>query len=329
MAEVIAIFRPTINMTLTETHLQMMISDRVGQDNAMERLPSLYYKMSQGSFREIGNSLRNFKRRRLPNALFFTANGASRYSEELWTMSLVQEKSTIFSHFGISYGRYPEVFEVFNASKIDGLNEPVFGATEVLFVHGELDGRTPKRLMDTIATRFPNNKKITLQNTGHNRLLTNEVMTGIIAFLQDSLTEDIRLNRKIRFRSPVPYKYSMADTIFAAIEKQDVTSAITLYNALYAQHSTTNDYIFDFNESAFEELYQMLEKDKKYHDVIALLKFARARFPKSSGIQRNLGEAYLLIEDPKRAEEHLKQALDLNFFDVRAQALYLKVQTLK
>ncbi|MDT7831757.1 alpha/beta fold hydrolase [Flavobacteriaceae bacterium S356] len=329
LASVISIFRPTINMTLTETHLQMMISDRVGQDHAMERLPSLYYKMSQGNYREIGNSLRNFKRRRLPNALFFTANGASGYTDKLWKESFEQETSTIFSHFGISYGRYPEIYTTFKASKIDGLNAPVYGNTEVLFINGELDGRTPQRLADTIATRFPNNKKITVQNTGHNGLLSNAIMTGVIDFLKDSLTEDVRIKRKIAFRPPVPYMYSMSDTIYKEINLHGVTAGMDLYNSLSAEHIAKNDYLFDFSENSFTQLYHRLEEANRYKDAITILKFVIAKFPKSSVIHRSLAEAYLLTEDSGKAESHLKTALDLNFFDVRSQALFLKLQNQK
>ena len=326
LANVISIFRPTINMTLTETHLQMMVSDKVGQDNAMERLPSLYYKMSQGNYREIGNNLRNFKRRRLPNALFFTVNGASRYTDELWDKSLEQEKSTIFSHFGISYGRYPEVYAAFKTSKIDGLSAPVYGNTEILFINGELDGRTPLRLTDSIANRFPNNKRITIQNTGHDRLLNNQVMAGIIEFLNDSLTKDIRIKRTITFKPPVPYTYSMPDTIYKEINLHGATAGIDLYNSLNTEHGAKNDYLFDFSERTFERLYHQLEEANRYKDAITILKFATTKFPKSHLVHRNLAEAYLSIEGFENAQTYLKTALDLNFFDVRAQALFLKLR---
>lgn len=326
LANVISFFRPTIDMTLTETHLQMMMSDRVGQDNAIERLPSIYYKMSQGNYREVGNSLRNFKRRRLPNALFFTANGAARYSDELWQESLEQEKSTIFSHFGISYGRYAEIYDTFKAFQIDGLNKPVFGATEVLFINGELDGRTPQRLTDTIANRFPNHKRIAIQNAGHNRLLNNEVMKGIIAFLNDSLVSDIRIKKTIRFRPPVPYKYSMTDTIYKEIDEQGVNAGIELYKKIYAEHHTKNDYIFDFSEDVFEALYQQLQENKAYETSIALLKFAVTKFQSDHRVYRNLGEAYLFKGDNENAKKYLRKSLDLNFFDPRTQALFLKLQ---
>jgi len=329
LAEVISIFRPTIDMTLTETHLQMMVSDKVGTDNAIERLPSLYYMMSQGNYREVGNTLRNFKRRRLPNALFFTVNGASRYTEKLWERSIAQEDSTLFSHFGISYGRYPEVFDAFGISKTEGMNNPVYGSTKTLFITGDLDGRTPKRLTDTIASRFPNSKIITMQNTGHNRLLNNAVMNAVIQFIKDSLSSNIIIDNPIRFRPPVPFQYSMVDTIYQKIHDGGIQEGMHFYEKLHTEYGQINDYIFDFSEEVFVELYDRFIEVKKYDKAIEVLSFGIRLFPNNHHIYASLGEVYSLTGRKEEAIEHLQKALDFNFFDGRSQSLLLKLRSEK
>lgn len=329
LAEVISIFRSTIDMTLTETHLQMMVSDKVGQDNAIERLPSFYFNMSNENYREAGNNLRNFKRRRLPNALFFTVNGTSRYTQKLWEQSIAQEDSSVFTHFGISYGRYPEVFDAFGVSKVTGMNNPVYGSTKTLFIAGDLDGRTPKRLTDIIAKRFPNSKIITMQNTGHNRLLNTKVMNATIQFLKDSLSSNITIHRTIRFKPPVSFQYSMVDTIYQRIHKSGTQEGILLYKKLYAEYGYVNDYIFDFSEDVFDELCDRFIEVKKYDKAIEVLSFAIEMFPDNDRILSNLGEVYSLTGRNEEAIEFLEKALQLNFFDGKSQALLLKLRNEK
>ena len=84
IGDLIAKIQPTWDMTLTDDHFQMMVSDNIGKDSWIRRFPSFYYDISKDSLRDIGNMLRNFRRRRMPNALFFTANAATGYTNERW-----------------------------------------------------------------------------------------------------------------------------------------------------------------------------------------------------------------------------------------------------
>jgi pimeloyl-ACP methyl ester carboxylesterase len=326
LGDIIVAFKPTIEMTLTDNHLQMMLSDRIGQDRTIQSLPSFYYNISKGSYREVGNNLRNFKRRRMPNALFFTVNAASGYSNERWQQSIKEGQNSIFSHFGVSYSRYPEVYKSFGVDKIKGMNDPVSGKTELLLIVGALDGRTPSNLTDDIANRFPNNHRITVQNTGHNRLLNNDIMNTMIRFLKDSLPSDTIVHRPIQFKPPVPYKYSMTDTLYQQIKERGIQEGINLYKKLYVDYHGINDYVFDFSENTFDDLYDILIEAKEYMNAIELMDFAIQRFPKNYLLYRNLGEAYTLAGNRNKALQYLKAALNLNFFDGKTQALKQKLE---
>ena len=204
LGDLVSKVRPTWNMTLTHDHLQMIISDQIGKDQWLRDFPSFYYQIGQDSCRDVGNQLRNFRRRRLPNALFFTANAATGYTNERLSLSKDQEKGSVFSHFGISYGRYPEVYAAFGVEKIKELNAAVSASTKTLLINGTLDGRTPPNFTEDVAKRFPNHTRIIVENAGHNSLIDNAIMKQMITFIKnDSLDKQIKIHRKVEFKPPV------------------------------------------------------------------------------------------------------------------------------
>jgi len=322
IADIVTAFKPTFDMFLTETHLQMMLSDKIGIDRAIARLPSVYYNISQGNYEEVGLSLRNFSRRRMPNALFFTVNGSSGYTEARWNRAQAQEEHSFFTNFGISYSRYQEVYDAFGAEKIDGMNVPVSGQTNTLLIGGTLDGRTPPNQAEDIASRFPNHQKIIVENAGHNGLLNTDIMHGIIEFMQDSLKTDLRTSQLLEFTPPVPYKYSITDTITKTIRSKGIQHGIDLYHRLYKTYNDVDDYIFEFNIYTVDDVFDTLIEEKNYDEAIALIESTSSLFPETSQTFTNLGEAYHLKGDKTNALAYLQKAMTLDFFDTEAQALY-------
>ena len=319
--DVLTTVKPTWNMKLADEHLQMIASEYIGNDRWLARYPEFYYQMKSGNYRDVGNFLRNFRRRRLPNALFFTVNGATSYATTRWELAHSQDGVGVLESFGISFGRYPVVTEAFGVEKQDGLNEPVSGNSKVLFIAGTLDGRTPPSNVDTLARRFPNSHRIMVENAGHNNLLNKEIMNGIIAFVQDSLSNDIRVHREIEFLNPVPYKYSIGDTLVQRINTSGIDDAIALYRSLEREHGETPDYIFDFGESALNTLAYRLMGENQIEEAIAILKLAIEEFPEAYNLRNSIAEAYLLVDDTTNAKANLEKAIELNYFDAYSQAM--------
>lgn len=321
MGEIVATFKSTWDMTMTDDHFQMMVSDKIGQRRWIQRMPKLYYDMSQGEYRFIGNQLRNFRRRRLPNALFFTVNAQSGYPESLWNASIAQSDSTVFSHFGISYGRYPEVYKAFGMQKIEGMNDAVYSDVPTLFISGSLDGRTPLKQADEMAKRFPNSKRIVIENAGHNDLMNNAVFDGIVRFLHDSLADNVYSNKPINFMTPVPYKYTMADTLANAIRYGNAEKAIAKYQQLYATYAEVDDYIYDLSEWPFYDLAETLFKHERYKEAVAVLHFAIKTFPEDEYLYLYLAMAYEHLGNTKNAERAARKALSINYFEGNSQVL--------
>ncbi|WP_298902560.1 alpha/beta fold hydrolase [uncultured Psychroserpens sp.] len=326
LGDIISKVRPTWDMTLTDEHLQMMVSDQIGKDQWIKDFPSFYYQISQDNCRDVGNLLRNFRRRRLPNALFFTANAASGYTDERWEMAKKHEQSSVFSHFGISYGRFPEVYNAFGVKKINNLNTPVSAPTKTLLIGGTLDGRTPPNQVEDMIKRFPNYNRIIVENAGHNGLLDNDIMNTIVAFIkEDSLKKQVVIHRKLEFKSPVPYRYAINDTIINTIKVSGVKEAIDLYQNLHNQYASVPDYIFNFSEGAIDDIYDVLANKNDYENAIEFLEFTLTVFPNSHKLYRNLGEAYYHNNDKTKAKDNLVKAIALDFFDPRTQALLAKL----
>ena len=322
----IAIFRPSWDMILTDDHLQMMVSEYIGNDTWISKYPSFYYKISKDNLREVGNQLRNFRRRRLPNALFFTANAHSSYSAERWNTAIQQDKSSYLSHFGISYGRFPEVYVAFGIDRVEGMSNPVYGKQQTLFINGTLDGRTPLVLRDSIAKRFPNHRKITLENRGHNELLDENVMKSIKLFLNDSLQQDMTFHYDVEFENPVPYQYDIDSIIRTTLEKHNPEKTVTLFNNLYEKHINDDDYIYEFKPKIFYRIASDLIKEQKFDETIFLLKSVIEKFPKDALLYDYLSLAFFNKGEYQKAKETSLKALGLNYFDGNAHVMLQNIK---
>jgi len=314
-------FKSSWEMTLTFDHFQMMIADKIGKDRAIRELPAFYHKIDQGDFSEVAHDLKDFRGRRMPNAIFFSANAASRHTQERWEQSVRESDTTLFSHFGISYGRFPEVYEAFDIPKVEGMNHPVSGQNKVLFIEGTLDGRTPAQQTSELLRRFPNHSRITIENVGHNRLLNNEVMKQMILFLKDSVVEHVKIHRPMKFEAPVPYQYALKDTLLNTIRNASAVEAVTLYKDLFTTFGASEDYDFQFGAETIDDVFDSLMEQKSYDEAIQLLEALILIIPESALLYRDIGEAYITKKDRAKAKPYLKKALEIDFFDYKTQAL--------
>ena len=326
IGNVVAYFRSSWDMTLTDDHLQMMVGDNIGKDDWIAKFPSYYYKIANDSLREVGNQLRNFRRRRLPNALFFTANVHSGYTNARWLKALEQDKTSYISHFGISYGRYPEIYKAFGVDKVEGMNQPVFSDLKTLFINGTLDGRTPINLRDTIATRFPNHLKITLENRGHNELLNNEIKDAIVLFLNDSLQNNVTLYHDLEFDNPVPYTYDITSIMLQGLEQTSASEVVKQYEKLYQEFRRVEDYVYEFKSHIFYNIASDLMDEQENDDAITLLEYAITKYPTDYLLYDYLALAYANKGEIDKAKATSIKALELNNFDGNAHVMLKKLK---
>lgn len=324
LVDLVSNFKPYFKMYMTEDHLQMMVTNDIGTDSQISGFPNFYYKIARKEEQQIGKQLREFCRRRMPNALFFTVTGASRYSEARWQEAVKQDDISMLSHFGMSYGRFPEIYEAFGIEQIPGLNDPVSATTKTLFIGGEIDGRTPPNLTDTLVKRFPNHFRIHVENAGHNSLMDSEIMAGIQQFLTDSLQQDFTVRRKIEFDNPVPYNCSITDSLLYTFEQKGMRAAIQKYESLYTSYSQVEDYIYEFKPDPIYKIASDLMEQQQHDEAIQLLEFATTQYPESNFLFDYLGLAYLEKGDHYNANINAQRALKLDFFDGNAHVLLKK-----
>ncbi len=322
----ISIFKPNWKITLTKTHLQMMMAQYIGLDRWIRRLPSFYYQMNEGSYQPVGNILRNFRRQRLPNALFFTVNGTAGYDPQRWADAISNEEANLLSHFSISFGRYPEINKAFKISKIPGLNDPIQSDVEILLIAGSLDGRTPLCNTDTLIRRFPNHKIVRVVNAGHNDLMDEDIMLDIIKFLKSELAFSDTLNRPIEFDAIVPHKFSILDTIDKIRRTDGIQAAIDTYQVIYKNYKDQDDYLFDLSEGCLNSYGYQLLALKELDDAIEIFKLNSEIYPERYNVYNSLGEAYLAANDSNQAERCFKKAIDLNYFDGYSHGLLYRLQ---
>ena len=321
LVNLVSTVNPHFEMFLTQDHIQMMVADNIGLDRWISKFPSFYYRMSQGEYDEVGLMLRNFSRRRLPNAIFFTVNAASGYSEERWQMSQSQSDTSLVSHFGLSYGRYPEVYNAFGVEEINDMNDPVLGDTKVLFIGGSLDGRTPPNLTDVLTRRFPNHYRIMVHNAGHNNLLNEDIKDEIILFLQDSLKANINTQVKLEFDNPVPYQFDISEIIKTTLDTQGVNETIKFYDELYDEFINVEDYVYEFKANPFYNVVDKLIEDQNYIDAITLLEYVITKYPEDNYLYVYLSLAYQKSGDKTNAKKNAETAQKLDYFDGNAHII--------
>ena len=202
----ISLFKPNWELILSETHMMTMMAQNSGSSHWTQIAPSYYYNLSKGEYNRLGNYLRNFRRQKMPNALFFTVSSSTSYDQKRWESASRKRPEELVSHFSVSFGRYPEVSNAFGVDRIPGLNDPVSSDKELLLIAGTLDGRTPISNTDSVYNRFPNSSKIIIKNGSHNNLIDAEILPYIIKFINGDDHKDIVLNREFDFLAPVPYK---------------------------------------------------------------------------------------------------------------------------
>ncbi len=199
-----SVFQPYWKMTLTRLDLELMMQDRIGGDGWLGWFPQGYARMAAGDYREVGNLLRNFRRRSMPNLLLFTTNCATGATPERMAAAAADTVGTIFTPAALSFGRSPEFCAAAGLrSAPDAFREPIRSTRPVMLVGGTLDGRTPVEHFPEFEQRFPDHVSIVVDNAAHTNLLDPDVQSAIVAFVAGEPVPPVMSGREVQFE-PLP-----------------------------------------------------------------------------------------------------------------------------
>ncbi|NNF34102.1 MAG: alpha/beta fold hydrolase [Saprospiraceae bacterium] len=312
---VIAFFKPSWNITLSDTHMRMMMAQNSGRSGWTRIAPRYYHLLANGEYSRLGNYLRNFRRQTMPNALFFTVAASTHYDSERWNSSMMPRPDPIINHFDISFGRYKEVLDAFEVDKIEGLNQPISSEKSILLIGGTLDGRTPMSNIDSLSLRFPNAEKVIIHNGSHDDLVDSEVLDIMMSYLKGDSLGVVELYRSFEFLPPVDFELTIVDTLEVFRLKYGIEKAIEKFKELKEIYSISNEYIYDISEASLNNYGYQLMNDKLFVEAEKVLQSNAELHPQSSNVYNSLAEAQISLEKYEDAVVNLQQAVRLNYLD--------------
>lgn len=262
----------------------------------------------------------------MPSALFFTVSASTFYPQEHWDLVSQGRTKELISHFSLSFGRYPEVFNAFGVKPVPGLNKPVSSNKKLLLIAGTLDGRTPLANTDSVYQRFPNASKIIIKNGSHNSLIDAKTLPFIIQFLEGENLPDTLLHRSFEFVPPVPYKHAIADTLESIRTSSGIEQALEIYKAIRSQYLDQEDYFYDLSESSLNNYaYQLLSLDL-FDDAVKVFQLNKDLFPNSDNVYNSLAEGLIAQGDTSSAIINLQKAVQLNYLDGNSHQLLRQLE---
>ncbi len=101
----------------------------------------------------------------------------------------------------------------------------------------------------------------------------------------------------------------LEDVLYSTINSKGIQEAITTYHDLRDKYY--GSFTYDFKDHTLVKLIEMLNKDKKYDDAVAIGKLNIETYPQSGVAYYGLGEAYEAKNDKENAIANYKKALEL------------------
>ena len=170
--------------------IEWMVAEGIADARMLSRVPRWFAKMSRGDFSDIVRDellrsyfeeLRGGLNRSLVRFCMDCASGASaerwrRIESEARTTLLGRTIDFPFPEIGAAIG-YPDLGDAFRAR--------LRSNTEVLFITGTLDARTPAENVDDLAPGFPNHRHLRLKTRSHRPLFAARRPAGDAEFSQE------------------------------------------------------------------------------------------------------------------------------------------------
>lgn len=323
---VVSWFRPNWEMTMGDFHMQMMMQEIIGDDTWLGALPVVYYQIATHRYRFIANRLRNFRRRHMPSGLLFTTALSTGFLPAREAAAREEDAHTVLSHEAISFGRGSQVREAWGIQSL-GLSflTPVRSDRPVLFIGGDLDGRTPLTNIDTLSGRFPNHQRLTIHGSSHHGLTGSVVRADILAFLQGDSIPFTETSRQFDFQPVIDCRYNLADSLYAVIQNEGIDQAVQQYERWRRLYHDTLDYVFDFGEVSLNDLgYRLLQHDQP-NAAAAIFELNTRAYPNRFNPWDSYAEALLAVGDTVRAVANYRKSIELDFFNGNAHAALRRI----
>ena len=174
---------PDISVVVGKWDLQKRISDVMGSGSGMRQLPASIHAMLSGDFTDLGRWAHGYRRLISLSAMAVTMDCAS-YASPARLERIRREARSAILGATIDFP-FPAICDGLNLPRLgDGFRAPLRSSVPVLFITGEMDGRTPSSNAEEVAVGFPNHQHLIVANAGHGIMGYPELTAAVMAFLR-------------------------------------------------------------------------------------------------------------------------------------------------
>jgi len=164
--------------------LQKRIADTMGSSTAMIELPSEIYTMLSGDLSDLGYWAYGYRGGISLSAMQVTMDCAS-YASEARLERIRREAGSTILGATIDFP-FPAICEGLNLPRLGkNFRAPLRSSVPVLFISGEMDGRTPISNTEEVAAGFPNHQHLIVSNATHGTYIGHPFTNpALMAFLR-------------------------------------------------------------------------------------------------------------------------------------------------
>jgi pimeloyl-ACP methyl ester carboxylesterase len=193
---------PDISVVVGKWDLQKRIADVMGSSGGMRQLPATIYTMLSGDFTDLGRWAYAYRRSISLSAMAVTMDCAS-FASASRLERIRREAGSALLGAAIDFP-FPVICEGLDLPRLgDQFRAPLRSSLPVLFISGEMDGRTPVSNAEEVAAGFPNHQHLIVANAGHGILGYPELTPAVMAFLRGQRIPQSHVNfQKWEFKHP-------------------------------------------------------------------------------------------------------------------------------
>jgi len=174
---------PGVSVVVGAWDLQKRIADAMGRAGAMRQIPARLQAMLAGDFSDLGRWAYDYRRAISLSAMSVAMDCAS-YASAPRLERIRRETGSALLGATIDFP-FPAICDGLDLPRLgDDFRAPLRSEVPVLFVSGELDGRTPVSNADEVAAGFANHQDLVVANTAHGIIGYPQLTPAVLAFLR-------------------------------------------------------------------------------------------------------------------------------------------------
>ena len=303
------------NVLVGADELRTLIASRSGDIEFIQGLPLLLSELRKGHAESAAQQVAQLKSSPLGTAMRYSAHIASGAEPDRLAEIERQRAGALLGdaiNFPYNIAEFREAWGI--ADLGSSFRKPVAGEVPILFLNGELDGRTGVREVRETALRFPRSTVTIIGSAGHDFYASTPAVTEAVAAF---IANGTRPPGRIQAAAPIFWSPDELDQVaeLKRLLHRDGVAAVT--RRMIAMAAAAEGPYFNI-QTAKLLAFQIAGQDPMA--AIGILEAADQIQPGDAGLNRMLAASYKRAAKPGAAATRLEQVLKLNAFAPGAAA---------